>query len=46
MGKIKELLVELEDEQLAELVKKELDQGTAPQAILDERQEGNRPGCG
>jgi methylmalonyl-CoA mutase cobalamin-binding domain/chain len=40
MGKIKELLVELEDEQLAALVKKELDQGTAPQAILDECQEG------
>jgi methylmalonyl-CoA mutase cobalamin-binding domain/chain len=40
MGKIKELLVELEDEQLAALVKKELDQGTSPQLILDECQEG------
>jgi methylmalonyl-CoA mutase cobalamin-binding domain/chain len=40
MGKIKELLVELEDEQLAALVKKELDAGTAPQAILEECQAG------
>jgi methylmalonyl-CoA mutase cobalamin-binding domain/chain len=40
MGKIKELLVELEDEQLAALVQKELDGGTAPQAILDECQAG------
>jgi methanogenic corrinoid protein MtbC1 len=40
MGKIKELLVELEDEQLKALVEKELDQGTAPQAILDECQAG------
>jgi methylmalonyl-CoA mutase cobalamin-binding domain/chain len=40
MGKIKELLVELEDEQLAALVKKELDGGTAPQAILEECQAG------
>jgi methylmalonyl-CoA mutase cobalamin-binding domain/chain len=40
MGKIKELLVELEDEQLAALVKKELDGGAAPQAILDECQAG------
>jgi methylmalonyl-CoA mutase cobalamin-binding domain/chain len=40
MGKIKELLVELEDEQLTALVKKELEQGTSPQAILDECQEG------
>jgi methanogenic corrinoid protein MtbC1 len=40
MGKVKELLVELEDEQLAALVKKELDGGTAPQAILDECQAG------
>jgi methylmalonyl-CoA mutase cobalamin-binding domain/chain len=40
MGKIKELLVELEDEQLAALVKQELEQGRSPQAILDECQEG------
>jgi methylmalonyl-CoA mutase cobalamin-binding domain/chain len=40
MGKIKELLVELEDEQLKELVEKELDQGTDPQAILNECQSG------
>ncbi|MDR1249525.1 MAG: cobalamin-dependent protein [Treponema sp.] len=40
MGKIKELLVELEDEQLTTLVKKELDGGTAPQAILEECQAG------
>jgi methanogenic corrinoid protein MtbC1 len=40
MGKIKELLVELEDEQLKILVEKELNQGTAPQAILDECQAG------
>jgi methylmalonyl-CoA mutase cobalamin-binding domain/chain len=40
MGKIKELLVELEDEQLTALVQKELDGGTAPQAILDECQAG------
>jgi methylmalonyl-CoA mutase cobalamin-binding domain/chain len=40
MGQIKELLVELEDEQLTELVKKELEQGTRPEAILDECQEG------
>jgi methylmalonyl-CoA mutase cobalamin-binding domain/chain len=40
MGKIKELLVELEDEELKELVGKELDQGTDPQAILNECQMG------
>ena len=37
---IKELLVELEDEQLTALVKKELEQGTSPQTILEECQAG------
>jgi methylmalonyl-CoA mutase cobalamin-binding domain/chain len=40
MGKIKELLVELEDEQLTVLVKQELEKGTSPQAILEECQAG------
>jgi methylmalonyl-CoA mutase cobalamin-binding domain/chain len=40
MGKIKELLVELEDEQLTALVKQELEKGTSPQAILEECQAG------
>jgi methanogenic corrinoid protein MtbC1 len=40
MGKIRELLVELEDDQLKELIRKELDQGADPQAILNECQAG------
>jgi len=40
MASIKELLIELDDEQVLGLVKKELDGGTSPQAILAECQEG------
>jgi len=40
MGKIKELLVELNEEQLIDLVEKELNQGVSPEEILEECQKG------